>query len=430
MDESTLKKIAKTIESANLNFFIGSGLSKPFFWTLNNIEKDLTEAIDNDDKPKILSLKQDYFDVAMIENIKIIDNIVDKNKDTTLTNYKNFYKNLNSILLRRENSLLTKQTNIFTTNIDICSETALEELNIDFNDWFSWRFKPKFNIWNFKKSYFKKSLHYENTSEIPVFNLIKIHGSVSWKKEWDTIALDNNLVWVREVQTNRHTPSLFNDSYDKLPIINPTKKKFSQTLFEHYYDLLRIYSNELEKESTVLFVLWFSFADEHIRALTNRVAWANPTLRIYIFQYSNPNDKIKSYKNTFSKFTKEDEKKLFISEINKDYIETLLTKSEIDAYIESILDELSKNNWDTLLYNIYNPIEELANNAKNKNIEVIYPEEGANYSFDRIVADIFWKITITHDKKTGWISESIEDEVPTAETLPNTMQNNDIEFEF
>ena len=47
-----------------------------------------------------------------------------------------------------------------------------------------------------------------------------------------------------------------------------------------------MYSNELEKENSVLFVLGFSFADEHIREITKRVANSNPTLLICIFAYN------------------------------------------------------------------------------------------------------------------------------------------------
>ena len=69
--------------------------------------------------------------------------------------------------------------------------------------------------------------------------------------------------------------------------MNPTKDKFKSTLLNQtYYELLRIYSNELERENTVLFVLGFSFADEHIRELTLRVANSNPTLAIYVFAHS------------------------------------------------------------------------------------------------------------------------------------------------
>ena len=48
---------------------------------------------------------------------------------------------------------------------------------------------------------------------------------------------------------------------------------------------MRLYSNALEKENSVLFVVGFSFADEHIATLTRRSAENNPTLKVIIFAY-------------------------------------------------------------------------------------------------------------------------------------------------
>ena len=45
---------------------------------------------------------------------------------------------------------------------------------------------------------------------------------------------------------------------------------------------MRLYSNALEKENSVLFVVGFSFADEHIATLTRRSAENNPTLKVII----------------------------------------------------------------------------------------------------------------------------------------------------
>jgi len=82
-------------------------------------------------------------------------------------------------------------------------------------------------------------------------------------------------------------------AYEKLLIvINPTKEKFRFTLLNHiYYDLLRMFSNELEKENSVLFVMGFSFADEHIREIALRAANSNPTLIIYILAHSSDSKK-------------------------------------------------------------------------------------------------------------------------------------------
>ena len=82
-------------------------------------------------------------------------------------------------------------------------------------------------------------------------------------------------------------------AYEKLLIvINPTTEKFKHTLLNHiYYDLLRMYSNELEKENSVLFVMGFSFADQHIREVTLRAANSNPTLIVYVLTHTSDAEK-------------------------------------------------------------------------------------------------------------------------------------------
>ncbi len=276
-----LHDLKKTIASTNINFLIGSGLSRPFLDVLHNVEVDLTAAEDAGDEAKVLQLKKKYFKKCMLGNLKIVDAVTDTNKDEVLQNYREFYKSINYLLLKREDSIFTKQVNIFTTNIDVFSEKALEETGIEFNDGFSGRFNPRYDIGNFKKSYFKKSLHYENTSEIPIFNILKLHGSLSWREDSGDIFLDQGLETVRKVNQD------FEPNYSSLRIVNPTKKKFETTVLnEYYYALLRVYSNELEKENSVLFVMGFSFADEHIYKMTMQVVDSNPTLMVYIFSHS------------------------------------------------------------------------------------------------------------------------------------------------
>ena len=50
--------------------------------------------------------------------------------------------------------------------------------------------------------------------------------------------------------------------------------------------MLRLYANELEKENSILFVMGFSMADEHIRDITIRAIKSNPTLKVFICSYS------------------------------------------------------------------------------------------------------------------------------------------------
>jgi hypothetical protein len=62
--------------------------------------------------------------------------------------------------------------NFFSISVSVSRNGAETPDPVEFNDGFHGRFNPKYNVGNFKKSYYKTSLHYENTSEIPVFNII------------------------------------------------------------------------------------------------------------------------------------------------------------------------------------------------------------------------------------------------------------------
>jgi hypothetical protein len=313
------EQIKDTIQDCNINFLVGSGLSFPYLKTLGNIEALLTDlegATLLDDKRQLVraSLYKSYFDGVIAKNLLILNE--DAGSREVLGSYHNFLRIWNSILLRRKSTILSKEVNIFTTNVDIFLDKALEDLGLEYNDGFNGRFKPTFSLSNFKKSRFKKSLHYDNTAEIPVFNLLKLHGSLSWELDAkEQMVFSSGLDQIRaiaskpvsvdhvlDVADNATIATLsaaavgrsvdastdaFMAGYDKLLIVNPTKEKFKRTLLNQtYYELLRLYSNELEKENTVLFVMGFSFADEHICEITLRAANSNPTLVIYVIAHS------------------------------------------------------------------------------------------------------------------------------------------------
>ena len=177
------EKIKDTIQDCNINFLVGSGLSFPFLETLGNIEALLTELDATalpDGKKKLIkaSLYKSYFDGAISKNLEIVQESL--GSKGVLASYHGFLRIWNSMLLRRKSTILSKEANIFTTNVDVFLEKALEDLGLECNDGFNGRFKPSFSLSNFKKSRFKKSLHYDNIAEIPVFNLLKLHGSVCW----------------------------------------------------------------------------------------------------------------------------------------------------------------------------------------------------------------------------------------------------------
>ena len=319
VSQSQLGEIKNVIQDCHLNFLVGSGMSAPFLTTLGNIEALLTEietsALPSPAREIIrCSVYKQYFDGVFAKNLGVLSG-KDECADV-LSEYKTFLKSLNAILLRRRNSLLGKEVNLFTTNVDIFLEKAIEDIGLEFNDGFNGRFKPSFSLSNFHKSRFKHSLHFDNISELPVFNLLKLHGSLSWRFENEnTITFATDLAEVADA-VNVAFPSgalvaidkdstaakllvavtgialapcvtEFTAAYEKFLVVNPTKDKFRHTIFNYtYYEMLRIFSNELEKDNTVLFAMGFSFADEHIREIVLRAANSNPTLIVYIIAYS------------------------------------------------------------------------------------------------------------------------------------------------
>ncbi|KIC61340.1 SIR2 family protein [Chryseobacterium taiwanense] len=339
--EDKLKTWQNIIQDCNINFLIGSGLSNPFFGTLGNIEIWLTE-LENDTSIKAdlrdyikASLYASYFVVAMQKNILLYDIVSIKDElvsapkndieklQNTYKGYKDFLRLINQIIYQRRSNTVNKQTNLFTTNIDIFLEKVIEDLNLHFNDGFNGVFKKTFSLSNFKKSFYQKSLHYDNIAEIPVYNLLKIHGSITWKLEGNQLIF-NNIDTIYSIQEeynkikfldiikldndywNKHKKNIpfkeivkeaqkttiidtkdFVSAYEKLQVVNPTKAKFKDTTFnKSYYEMLRLYANELEKENSVLFIFGFSMADEHIRDITFRAIRSNPTLKVFISSYT------------------------------------------------------------------------------------------------------------------------------------------------
>jgi hypothetical protein len=339
-----IDRLQKIIESCHVNFLIGSGASRNFLDTLWNIENLLTsldqETECNSDSYKLLetSIKFWYFDKCMRGNLALCDlkhkltEDEQKNFGLTINGYQNFIRALNVILLKRKTSLLSKQVNLFTTNMDIFLDKVLDGLGVEFNDGFAGKFECVFKTSNYQKTVFKSSAQYDVSSELPLFNLFKLHGSLTWsKKSIDKITYDSRLSALKSLDAidfefesllsltegvdedlryknfealkaeslkaeniDESKFATFKTEYEKLIMINPTKEKFENTTLRlEYYEQMRMYSNILEKENSVLFVTGFSFADEHIRQITIRALNSNPTLLVCVFCFDqNEKEKI------------------------------------------------------------------------------------------------------------------------------------------
>lgn len=276
------------LNSSRINFLIGSGASKEFLPTLNSVENDINTAEEDGDDTALIAAYRTYFEGVMIPNKRLLNNELNKSETTkaqaTLQSYEDFFRAVSQILLTRGSNILGKQANIFTTNIDVLMELTLEKLGIDYCDGFTGNIRPTFNASNFKRSVMQRTLQFENVTEIPLFNVLKLHGSLTWCENENNEIIFKNCGQLFDAPKNDKEFRLL---YDELQIVNPGASKYSDTvLTQTYFDLLRAFSSELEKENAVLFIVGFSLKDQHIRQIILRAADSNPTLKIVHFCHS------------------------------------------------------------------------------------------------------------------------------------------------
>lgn len=348
-----IERLKDIIQSANMNFLFGSGLSRPYLSTLGEIETWLT---DLNTRPGLKDVERDilrcsiineYLQGVILPNLqgKINDDL-EGYYDETIDNYANFLHNIGILLLQRRMNLCHKTANLFTTNIDMLIEAAVRKTKLEFNDGFAGRKPAIFDEGNFSKMQSKVSMHLQKFHEIPTVNYIKLHGSINWKYD-EAIVADDDLDTVKKVmdafatipflldvrsekqkiakekdgqsplspsdimshlvselkkhlKDNKIDHSLYLSAlktYSEIIMVNPTKSKFRETVMDlPFYELMRLFSNELEKPNTILFVGGFSFADEHLSKITLRAANNNPTLLIVVFAYQQA-DKVLIEKN-------------------------------------------------------------------------------------------------------------------------------------
>lgn len=314
----SVERLRTIIQDSHLSFLIGAGSSAQFLAPLGNVEKVLTEVAGTDTAATIARASvQGYFFRSVIEpNARLLEPD-DDNAKALIRSYAEFVGVVNRILLKRRSTLLSKQASFFTTNIDMAFEVAMEMLEVDYNDGFAGKLRPRLDLGSFGTLRYREGLRYEYRSEIPVLNLLKLHGSVGWLLRDGELYFDHGLTTVGRVKrafddsvndlvpisrpTDVDSASLrakashlkrtaalrkFAASYSRLQIVNPEKTKFASTVLNKtYYELLRRFSNELEKENSALLVHGFSFRDEHILDLVLRAAGVNPTLQVVVFCY-------------------------------------------------------------------------------------------------------------------------------------------------
>lgn len=300
-----IKQISKIAEVSHLNFLFGAGVSSPYIKPIPDIERQMDEAEEHNKTDDANKLKKDFFSKVIFPCQKVKSFSYSSGEGTdamdplteTYENYKSFLIEITRYLLARKSTLLDKQINFFTTNIDIFLEKVLEDVGGNYNDGFIGHLEPSFRTSNFQTIIKKKSEYLERQSEVPTFNLYKLHGSLTWR-----LKNRENTIGYSDLSALSGIDNLegkeFETAYSALQIVNPNKKKFATTVLEStYYELFRLYATELEKENALLIVIGFSFSDSHILQVTRRAMDSNPTLTVCILCHSNESQE--DYKQKF-----------------------------------------------------------------------------------------------------------------------------------
>ncbi len=302
-------KIREFFNMKNVSFLFGSGTSSPaipimtglmkairkseltedekeMFETIANVKEDNIEEILGtlySEKVFLEGMGDDMSDdyelcnglINKIEKViydKLTPCLNAKGMAATTRNVLDSYKRLYSKVTNRNKDLA--RINVFTTNNDLFNETALDSLNIHYVNGFSGGLKKYFNPAFFNYT-FSKRMDTSLEKFEPVNNMVylyKIHGSVNWVED-DT---ENNSYFnIREL-------SELPEEYDGAAMIYPTPLKQNKSLGSPYVDLFRELQHKLLEANSVLFVIGYSFNDEHINDIIYRSLVTNTSLILVI----------------------------------------------------------------------------------------------------------------------------------------------------
>ncbi len=316
------KRISEFFNMKNVHFLFGSGTSCPAIPNMeglfNKVKKtidgntiirqeekslfnDITSKSDNnlEEILGVLYSKREYLkgsiqNIEDSEDYKNCDSIISlveetifheidifssNNEDTrkhlndVLNIYKSFYQ---KIALRNKD---LSRINVFTTNNDLFNESALDSLNIHYINGFNGGLNKYFNPAMFNYTYSKRmdtSIDRFEPVEDMVY-LYKIHGSINWIED---IHNANSYFDIKETST---------PIYDKKKsiLIYPTPMKQNKSLGSPYSDLFREFQHKLLEPNSVLFVIGYSFSDEHVNDIIYRALATNTTFNLVIINEIN-----------------------------------------------------------------------------------------------------------------------------------------------
>ncbi len=157
---------------------------------------------------------------------------------------------------------------LFTTNYDLCIETAGLRLGVVLIDGFSHSAEQRFARDHFDHDIVRRAASSTKADYLDgVFHLYKLHGSVDWRRRSDEVV-------VRSVD---------DPSEERRPVlIYPRSSKYQEAFDIPYLDMFAALQAALREPDTTLIVSGFGFADDHISSPIWSAIETNLSLRVVL----------------------------------------------------------------------------------------------------------------------------------------------------
>ena len=246
----------------------------------------------------IETIKKAIFEMCDIDNISFEDNLFFKREADSVISAKikietrkkmekegkyTYHRSFLTSLLQRPLNL--RRANIFTLNYDLAFEYACDELGIEYINGF-----VGFNERNFRPEVYNYDFFFPgDTTEGKVRRIervikyYKLHGSLNWVYKNQN---KNNPYGLYEIPIELVRMKLENkmDNLGEI-MIYPTSSKKEYTLNFPYSELFRKFADRLQQPEAVLFVIGYSFYDEHVNDIIYQ-ALANPSFTLIIVDFN------------------------------------------------------------------------------------------------------------------------------------------------
>lgn len=245
----------------------------------------------------IETIKKAIFEMCDIDNISFEDNLFFKREADSVISARikietrkkmekegkyTYHRSFLTSLLQRPLNL--RRANIFTLNYDLAFEYACDELGIEYINGF-----VGFNERNFRPEVYNYDFFFPgDTTEGKVRRIervikyYKLHGSLNWVYKNQN---KNNPYGLYEIPIELVRMKLKNkmDNLGEI-MIYPTSSKKEYTLNFPYSELFRKFADRLQQPEAVLFVIGYSFYDEHVNDIIYQ-ALANPSFTLVIVDF-------------------------------------------------------------------------------------------------------------------------------------------------